>query len=108
MNKKSLLVLSVFILMTAFGTAGVAQEKSGLTGQELFKEHCAVCHPDGGNIINTSKTLRKADREAHGIRNRSDIIEKMRHPGKGMTSWSASTISDRDAAEIADYILKNF
>lgn len=103
-------MMSVLTLAAIVGlaAAGRSEQKPGKTGEELFREHCAVCHPDGGNIINPSKTLRKADREAHGIVTRADIVDKMRHPGKGMTSWSAATLPDSVAEEIADYILNTF
>ena len=39
---------------------------------------------------------------------KADIVDKMRHPGKGMSTWSAATLPDSDAQEIADYILKTF
>ena len=97
--------LASVVLVTAL-YAGETKPARG--GEESFREHCAVCHPEGGNIINPEKTLRRADREKHGIMTREDIIEKMRHPGKGMTSWSAATIPDSVAGEIADYILATF
>ena len=97
-----------FLIIGGLVTFCTAEVKSSKTGEELFKENCAICHPDGGNIINPSKTLRKADLEANQIRTKADIVEKMRHPGKGMSTWSASTLPDSDAEEIADYILKTF
>ncbi|MHB8883281.1 MAG: c-type cytochrome [Thermodesulfovibrionales bacterium] len=106
--KKILLIAAAVMICGSVAAGGFAETGTGRSGEELFKEHCSACHPEGGNIISTAKTLRKADREAHGIMNQADIVEKMRHPGKGMTSWSASTLPDADALEIADYILKTF
>ncbi|MBP2679434.1 MAG: cytochrome c, class, partial [Deltaproteobacteria bacterium] len=36
------------------------------------------------------------------------IVGKMRNPGPGMTRFDTKTISDKDAKEIAQYILKAF
>lgn len=105
---KFLAAAAAFIVLGGLATLVYAEMKPGKTGEELFKEHCSVCHPDGGNIINSEKTQRKADREMHNIMTKSDIVEKMRHPGKGMTSWSAATIPDEYAEEIAVYILNAF
>ncbi|MBI5640055.1 MAG: c-type cytochrome [Nitrospirae bacterium] len=106
--RKILIIAAVFMVSGGLAALGLAETKTGKSGEELFKEHCSACHPEGGNIISPGKTLRKADREAHNITNRADIVDKMRHPGKGMTSWSAATIPDKDAEDIAEYILKTF
>jgi cytochrome c6 len=97
-----------FLMIGALVTFSLAEIKSSQHGEELFKKHCSVCHPDGGNIINPGKSLRKADLEANKIMTKSDIVDKMRHPGKGMSSWSAASLPDSDAEEIAGYILKTF
>jgi cytochrome c6 len=99
-------------LLTAcsFATAAFADTKKGekIDGAKEFKEHCAVCHPDGGNIVNPKKTLSKKDREANGVKTAKDIIKNMRKPGPGMTAFDTKTISDKEAKAIADYILKTF
>jgi len=77
-------------------------------GEALFKQHCAVCHPEGGNIVNPQKTLHKKDREVNGVRTASDIVWKMRNPGSGMLKFDERTLSDIDAKEIAEYVLKTF
>jgi cytochrome c6 len=78
------------------------------SGEALFMKHCSVCHPDGGNIINPQKTLHKKDRTTNNIKSAKDIIGKMRNPGTGMTPFDSNVISDKDAREIAEYILKKF
>jgi cytochrome c6 len=84
---------------------GAGAEKGG---EALFKEHCAVCHPDGGNIVNPKKTLSNKDREANKVRTAEDVVTLMRKPGPGMSAFDQKTISDKDAGEIARYILKTF
>ncbi|HBH60649.1 MAG TPA: cytochrome C [Nitrospiraceae bacterium] len=83
-------------------------EDIGPTGEELFKQNCAVCHPEGGNIINSQKNLHEEDRDEFGIRTPEDIIKIMRNPGPGMRVFDENTVSDRDAQKIAEYILKTF
>jgi cytochrome c6 len=80
----------------------------GKSGEALFKEHCALCHPDGGNIVNPKKTLHKKDLDPNNIKSHNDIVKLMRKPGPGMTTFDSKVISDKDAKEIADYILKTF
>jgi len=82
--------------------------KEDKTGEELFQIHCVRCHPEGGNIINPKKSLWKKNLEAKNIFNKADIVEKMRHPGKGMAFWSAAILPDSEAEKITDYIIKTF
>ena len=77
-------------------------------GEALFKQHCAVCHVDGGNLINPQKTLHKKDREINNIKSAEAIINRMRNPGPGMTQFNEKTIPAKDAKAIAEYILKTF
>ena len=89
----------------AFADTG---KRGEIDGKKEFEEHCAVCHKDGGNMINSAKTLSEKDREANGVKSAEDIIGKMRNPGPGMTQFDEKTISDEEARAIADYILKTF
>ncbi len=93
-----------------FATTGLADTAPGekVDGKKEFEEHCAVCHKDGGNMVNPAKTLSRKDRETNGVKTAKDIIDKMRKPGPGMTKFDAKTISDKEAKAIADYILKTF
>jgi cytochrome c6 len=97
------LVLAAWIAAVPSSEAG-----SGKSGEALFKEHCAVCHPDGGNIVNPKKTLHKKDREANNIKTKADIVRVMRKPGPGMSVFDAKIITDHDAEEIAEYVQKAF
>ena len=99
---------SITGLLACAAVAAVPAMALATSGEDLFKLHCAACHADGGNIINSKKTLKKADREANGVKTAKDIIGKMRQPGPGMTTFDAKTIPDKDAKAIADYILKTF
>jgi cytochrome c6 len=94
----------VFVMFFFFQTASA----NDMTGKELFEKHCAVCHPDGGNIVNPDYTLHKEDREEHGVKTAEDIMGKMRNPGPGMTQFDKKTIPDDQAKKIAEYILKTF
>jgi cytochrome c6 len=108
--KKRLLSAACLLVMASFATTSIADTKKGqkIDGKKEFEEHCAVCHKDGGNIVNAAKTLNKKDREANGVKNAKDIIALMRKPGPGMTAFDKKTISDKEAKAIADYILKTF
>ena len=97
----------IFVLsIAAISFAGEQAAKD--TGEAAFKKHCAMCHLDGGNIINPKKTLHKKDLEANNIKTEADIITVMRKPGPGMTTFDEKTVPNEEAGEIAKYIFKTF
>ncbi len=97
MKKTALLTVAALSLVVSAGTALAA----GKSGEALFKEKCAGCHPNGGNVMNPKLTLR-------GMRNGRIIIDKIRKGGGGMPSFDRKAISDADAKAIAAYIVKTF
>jgi cytochrome c6 len=108
--KKGLIAAVALLAVGSFATAGLADTKKGvkIDGALEFKEHCAVCHPNGGNIINPKKPLDKKSLAANKVKTTKDIINKMRNPGPGMTKFDAKSISNKEAKAIADYMLKTF
>jgi cytochrome c6 len=109
---KKLLILAIAALaVSAFIAAGsMAADKKmmKISGEKEFKEHCAACHPDGGNVINPAKTLKQKDLKANGIMTPADIVKLMRKPGPGMTAFDAKMVPDKEATAIARYIMKTF
>ena len=108
MNGLSIFGALLAICLSATVAFADAGKRGEIDGKKGFEEHCTVCHKDGGNMINSAKTLSEKDREANGVKSAEDIIGKMRNPGLGMTQFDEKTISDEEARAIADYILKTF
>ena len=88
--------------------AGPAPSDTGLTGEQLFKQYCAACHPDGGNTINPKKGVHAKELAGRNITTSEDIVKVMRNPGPGMNKFDEATISDNDAKKIGDYMLATF
>ncbi len=100
MKRTTLLVtLTASTLATATAFAG---------GGDIFKAKCAACHPNGGNIMKKEKSLHKKDLEANKLKTAGDLVKYMRNPGPGMTKFDAKSLPDKDAKEVAEYILKTF
>jgi len=98
--------VGLFLFSAAGDAAPAANSRIGEAG---FKEHCAVCHADGGNSIKQSKTLSKKDREKNGVITEKDIMEAMRKPGLWcLTTFNKEALPDSDAKAIAEYIIKTF
>lgn len=77
-------------------------------GEVLFKQYCAACHPDGGNVSDPERTLWGSALRSHHIAKPEDIIHIMRNPISRMIRFDTATLSDEDARAIADYVLYVF
>ena len=99
--------LLILILMMACLSVLIVEAQENI-GETLFNEHCVVCHPGGGNIINSKKTLHSSDLAANNVAKPEDIIAIMRNPEPGMSKFDNEKIPDNFALKLADYILKTF
>lgn len=108
--KKVFVVTAALLSLSMFAAPGFCGTKKGgkIDAKQKFEEHCAVCHPNGGNIVKADKTLSKKSLAAHGIKTEKDIVAKMRNPGPGMNKFDAKQVPDKEATAIAGYILKTF
>lgn len=97
MKKSVICIIAALASTIAIGSA-LAEQK---TGEALFKEKCASCHPDGGNIINPKEPIK-------GMKDPKKITKKIRKGGGGMTAFDQKSVSDADAKAIADYVIKTF
>lgn len=97
MKKSVFWIIAALTGTIAVGSA-LAEQK---TGEALFKEKCAACHPDGGNIINPKEQIK-------GMKDKKKIVKKIRKGGGGMTAFDQKAVSDADAKAIADYVIKTF
>jgi len=108
--KKTLITTAILATVCLFASTGFCDVKKGekINGKKEFEKHCAVCHPNGGNIVNAKKPLTSKALKANGIKSAKDIIGKMRNPGPGMNKFDEKTIPNKEAKAIADYIMKTF
>lgn len=97
MKKSVLYIIAALASTIAVGSA-LAEQK---TGEALFKEKCASCHPNGGNVINPKEQLK-------GLKDQKMIVAKIRKGGGGMPVFDQKAVSDADAKAIAGYIIKTF
>jgi cytochrome c6 len=108
-KKMKKLGVVLVVMMVCSGSMVRAEDAAkNSPGEKQFAKHCAVCHPQGGNIVNPKKTLRKNDLAANNIKTEKDIIKEFRNGVPGMPKFDENAISKADAQEIAQYILKSF
>jgi len=102
--------LGLFLMLAGACSLALSgcERQSGSSGEAMFQQHCAACHPNGGNAINPQKTLRSKDFAANNIKSPGDIVHRMRNPGTGMPMFSRNVIPDKDAYQVAHYIFSTF
>lgn len=99
--------LVILAVVTVFAS-GLAQG-AAVSGKELFERHCSRCHPDGGNIIVSDKTLHKKDLDRRGITDASKVMAAMQNGiDQKMPAFETNVISKKDGKAIAEYILETF
>lgn len=79
-----------------------------LDGEALFKQYCATCHPDGGNVNDPKRNLRGSTLRANHITSSEDIVRILRNPISRMIRFDAAMLPDSEARAIAGYVLKTF
>jgi len=97
MKTSTLLTVTALAIAVAAGSA-LAEQKSG---EALYKEKCASCHPNGGNVMNPKETLK-------GLKNQNAILKQIRKGGGGMPAFDKKSLSDAEAKAIATYVITTF
>jgi len=103
-----LMVVLIVVMLCSVSIAAAEDNTKAMPGEKLYAQHCAVCHPQGGNIVNPKKTLGKNALAANNIKTEADISKLLRNGALGMPKFDENAISKKDAQEIARYILKTF
>ncbi|MDX9714204.1 MAG: c-type cytochrome [Dissulfurispiraceae bacterium] len=104
MKRSILIVVAVAVFVLSLSLVAFSQE----AGEGLFGKHCSACHPNGGNVFKANKTLSKADMEANNVKTTADIVNLIRNPGPLMTKIDQETLPDKDAMQIAEFVLQKF
>ena len=97
-------VLPVLLMaLLLLGAAPARADLAGPDGGELFANHCAGCHVNGGNIIRRGKTLRLAALERNGIHD-AQRIAAIAAAGLGQMSGYGAVLGEGGAEAVADYV----
>ncbi|OGP53946.1 MAG: hypothetical protein A2Y65_02180 [Deltaproteobacteria bacterium RBG_13_52_11] len=101
---KTILAMLIIIaaFMCSFVISAFTQDSApGSSGTVLFNEHCAACHPNGGNTVNPNKPLKGSP----AMQKFDVFLTWIRKPVQPMPSFPSSKISDQQAKGLYDYLL---
>ena len=109
-NKNSLLIPNtnsfLIILFLLFFLIALPKDLIALdtgSGKTLFKNFCAGCHINGGNIIRRSKNLKLASLKKNGI-NDSESIAKIARQGIGIMDGYNEQLGENGDKIVANWI----
>ena len=97
------LLAVLLVLLLLIGATPARADLEGPDGGELFANHCAGCHVNGGNIIRRGKTLRLAALERNGIHD-AQRIAAIAAAGLGQMSGYGGVLGDGGPEAVADYV----
>ena len=72
-------------------------------GKNLFKNNCAGCHLNGGNILRRSKNLKISSLKRNGIDN-PEAIAKIARQGIGIMSGYEDELGDNGDQIVANWV----
>jgi len=72
-------------------------------GAQLFEQHCAGCHVNGGNVIRRGKTLKLAALEREN-RASEEAIAAIAAAGVGQMSGYGKVLGQEGTAEVAAWV----
>ena len=78
-------------------------EAAGSRGAQLFGQHCAGCHVNGGNIIRRSKTLKLAALQKAGLTT-PQAIAAVATNGVGQMSGYAQVLGKGGPEAVGNYV----
>ncbi len=79
---------------------------SSTTGEQLFIQHCAGCHVNGGNIIRRNRTLKLSALKRQGLDD-PEAIAKIAREGIGSMSGYQEVLGESGDQLVAKWVWDN-
>jgi cytochrome c6 len=101
---RGLLLLAALLLLFWPRPAWAEANAAALgRGAQLFENHCAGCHVNGGNIIRRGKTLQLKALERQGLAS-EEAIAAIATAGRGQMSGYGSVLGDDGIRDVAAWV----
>lgn len=97
-----ILVLGLFLITVGFSNPAYASDIA--SGAKVFGANCAACHVGGGNMVNSAKTLKKADLDKYAMAS-IDAIKTQITNGKNAMPAFKGRLNDAQIEDVAAYVL---
>lgn len=84
-----------------YGAKAQPAANSYKAGELVFSSHCSGCHPHGGNVIKPNRPVKNSDK----LVDFKTFLSWIRAPKAPMPAFPSSSISDKSAHELYQYIV---
>lgn len=101
---KKIIAMLVAIAVTLFSFGQTALAADTAAGAKVFANNCASCHAGGKNLVNASKTLKKADLEKFAM-NTPEAITNQVTNGKAAMPAFKGRLNPEQIENVAAYVL---
>jgi cytochrome c6 len=104
MLRRLLALLFCFgVVLLVFWPQPAWADAAGRNGAQLFAQHCAGCHINGGNIIRRGRTLRLAALQRNGIEG-SATIAAIASGGIGQMGGYSEVLGEGGPEAVAEWV----
>ena len=100
---RDFLIVSIFSILFCLSLPKELNAKDSDLGAKLFKNNCAGCHVNGGNIIRRSKNLKLSTLKRNGIDD-VEAIAKVAREGIGIMDGYKDRLGDNGDQIVANWI----
>ena len=102
---RDFLIVSIFSILFCLSLPKELNAKDSDLGAKLFKNNCAGCHINGGNIIRRSKNLKISTLKRNKIDN-PEAIAKIARQGIGIMGGYKEELRDNGDQIVANWVLE--
>ncbi|MCU0568418.1 MAG: c-type cytochrome [Oculatellaceae cyanobacterium Prado106] len=101
MRKIVALVLTFGLVVMGWVSPAIAGNAE--SGAKVFAANCAACHMGGGNVVNSAKTLKKADLDQYQMASVEAIKTQITN-GKAAMPAFKGRLTDTEIEDVAAYV----
>lgn len=98
----SIVLLAITVITLGFGRPALAGDPA--EGAKVFSANCAACHMGGNNVVNASKTLKKATLAEYKMDSVDAITNQVKN-GKNAMPAFGGRLSPTQIDNVAAYVL---
>ncbi len=100
-----LLLCACVLLGTVTSPSALAADANLANGAQVFRTHCAGCHPNGGNIVRRGKTLKLKALNRNGLDSVGAIANLVTNGRNNMPAFK-DQLSAQQINDVSTYLLE--
>jgi len=108
MKNLKLIVVAISLTVMSFaisatGHPSTTTNADNKLGKKVFEDNCVVCHANGNNTVEATKTLKADALKANGFSSVEDVKKRVVE-GKGVMPTFKETLKPAEIDAVANYV----